>query len=96
MSEDSAQFPNPDEQVAEQQNPQVEEPTTIPQEIGEEAYENTAGEAVIVPAGCEMIGRYAFRNSQNLRYIRIPEKTVIAPDAFEECVCVVIDQYADQ
>lgn len=66
------------------------------EEIGEEAYENTAGEAVIVPAGCEMIGRYAFRNSQNLRYIRIPEKTVIAPDAFEECVCVVIDQYADQ
>ena len=37
VSEDSVQFPNPDEQVAEQQNPQVEEPTTIPQEIGEEA-----------------------------------------------------------
>ncbi len=53
------------------------------QRIEQEAFENLTCEAVIVPAGCTYIGSHAFRGCSNLRYVRIPARIEIEPDAFE-------------
>lgn len=63
--------------------------------IEDEAFENLACEAVIVPNGCISIGSHAFRNCKNLKYIRVPANIEIAPDAFEGCDNIVIDRVTE-
>ncbi len=62
------------------------------QKIGDEAFEGSDCQAVIVPASCTSIGSKAFRNNVNLKYVKVPNKTKIAPDAFEGCKNVIIDR----
>ncbi len=61
-------------------------------QINEEAFGNLSCEAIIVPNACTSIGRYAFRNCLNLKYIRIPVATTVADNVFEGCKNVVVDR----
>ncbi len=63
--------------------------------IEDEAFENLACEAIIIPDGCISIGSHAFYNCRNLKYIRVPADTEIASDAFEGCESVVIDRVTE-
>ena len=53
--------------------------------IEESAFDGTAAQAVIIPAGCEYIGSKAFRKCPNLMYVQYYEGTQVADDAFAEC-----------
>ena len=63
--------------------------------IEDEAFENLACEAIIVPNSCNSIGNYAFRSCKNLKYIRVPVGVDIPSNAFEGCENVVIDRNAE-
>ncbi len=63
--------------------------------IEDEAFENLACEAIIIPSNCTSVGHYAFRNCKNLRYIKAPANLEIPADAFEGCENVVIDRSPD-
>ena len=63
--------------------------------IEDEAFENLACEAIIIPNGCDSIGNYAFRNCKNLKYIRIPANVDIPSNAFEGCKDVVVDRITE-
>ena len=61
-------------------------PTSI-KAIGEEAFANTSCQMVTIPDGCEAIGRRAFADCDDLKYVLIPSSvTSIADDAFAGCV----------
>ena len=60
--------------------------------IEDEAFENLACEAIIIPNSVTSIGNYAFRNCKNLKYIKVPANIVIPSDAFDGCGNVVIDR----
>ena len=59
--------------------------------IEEEAFANTGFEAIIVPETCREIKDYAFSGCTQLQYVRIPEGTVVSPNAFDGCQNVVVD-----
>lgn len=61
--------------------------------IEEEAFAGLNVHAVILPDGCESIGKRAFADCPSLLYVRIPASvTSIAADAFEESGQAVIDR----
>lgn len=61
--------------------------------IEDEAFMNDISlEKVIIPTSCVYIGNKAFAGCINLKYILIPEKTIVAPDAFNDCSGVVIER----
>ena len=54
--------------------------------IEAEAFAGLPMEAVIIPEGCQSIGRRAFAGCSKLAYVSIPAGlTDIAPDAFQGC-----------
>ena len=53
--------------------------------IEDNAFENGAFGAVIIPEGCTYIGHEAFKNCGNLVYVSYKEGTVIEDDAFTGC-----------
>ena len=63
--------------------------------VADEAFDSILSEAVIVPDGCTSIGSHAFRNCRNLKYVRVPSRCEIAPDAFEGCSNFVIDRITE-
>ena len=60
--------------------------------IEDEAFENLACDAIIIPNSCTFIGNYAFRNCKNLKYIKVPSSVDIPSNAFDGCDNVVIDR----
>jgi len=85
------------QQTKTQSIPSLQEMTVLhlPDMLGkveDEAFENLACEAVIVPEECTTIGSHAFRNCRNLKYIRISQEIEIAEDAFEGCKDVIVDR----
>lgn len=58
--------------------------------INESAFEGIAASVVYIPDTCTSIGKWAFRNCQSLRQIRIPANCAIGTDAFDGCNNVVI------
>ncbi len=58
--------------------------------IGTEAFAGAAASVVDIPAGCILIGNYAFRGCGSLRQIRIPAGCVLGEDMFDDCTLVLI------
>lgn len=54
-------------------------------EIEDYAFEGGTFEAVIVPDGCGHIGHGAFKDCEELVYVRVPDGCVVEEDAFDGC-----------
>jgi len=56
----------------------------------EKAFEGIAASIVEVPATCQRIGDYAFRNCPNLTQIRLPADCELGTDVFDGCELVFV------
>lgn len=54
-------------------------------EIGDNAFEGGAFEAVVIPDRCAYVGHEAFKNCEGLIYVSCPADTEIEEDAFRGC-----------
>ena len=64
--------------------------------IEEEAFAGINCEAVKIPDSCTLIERHAFLNCLNLKYIQVPENTVIENAAFEGCQDIEINRVSKE